>query len=201
MGPSRPESQWIDQTPPRAFFAELVTEAVSETDPAPSAFAQAYLVDLLAGRVVAPAEPAAEAPLAEAWYRAQQAERSEQIHHLRGLGDRALFVSGFFGESLVRSVVGPGYYRDMGRRAYGALAGVLGAVTGEDSWPALYGELADRFPALAGVLADVSDRAYGCRDDALLTAYDTYVTTGSRRARRRLLRAGISLAHPHRKPQ
>jgi hypothetical protein len=178
-----------------------VSEAAAETDPTPSELAQAYLVDLMAGRVRAPDAPDADTPLAEAWRRAQQAEGRQRIRHLRGLGDRALFVSGFFGESLVRGVVGPGYYRDMGRRAYGSLAAVLGAVTGEDSWPALYEELADRFPQLAGVLADVSDRAYGDRDDALLAAYETWVTTGSRRARRRLLRAGIALVHPSRRVQ
>ena len=125
MGPARPTSRWIDRTPPRALFAELVGEAASETEPAPSELAQAYLVDLLAGRIRAPGPSDAEPSLAESWQRAQQAEGTHRIRHLRGLGDRALFVSGFFGESLLRGVVGPGYYRDMGRRAYGSLAAAL----------------------------------------------------------------------------
>lgn len=202
MGPSRPVSRWIDPTPARALFAEWVGEAACEAAPAPSELAQAYLVDLLAGHLRArDAATQADECLAEVWFRAQRAEGSQRIRHLRILGDRALFVSGFFGESLVRGVVGPGYYRDMGRRAYAALASVLGAATGEASWPQLYEELADRFPELAGVLADVSDRAYGGRDDALLAAYESYVTTGSRRARRRLLRAGISLGDRTRRVQ
>ena len=194
MGLSRPNSEWIDRTPPRALFVELVSEAAGEADPAPSELVQAYLVDLLAGRMRTPTEDPDVAPLAEAWWRAQQAEGPERIRHLRGLGDRALFVSGFFGESLLRSVMGPAYYRDMGRRAYGSLARSLGALDDEGSWPALYTELAALFPQLTGVLADVSDRAYGDRDAELLAAYERYVTTGSRRARRRLLRAGIVLS-------
>ena len=177
----------------RRLFASLVAEALGDTGVCPSPVATAYLVDLVETRLRAPGGGETEpATLAEAWLEARQATGSHRLGGLRRLGDRALFVSGFFGASLGRSVVGGGYYRDMGRSAYGALASALGPGHAESTWPRLFEELADRFPELVEVLAEVSDRAHGTRPEWLLTLYDRYLATGSPRDFARLIRAGCA---------
>jgi len=180
-------------TSPGALFAQLVSQVLGETRLQPSPMATAYLIGLLGERVRA--ADAEEPPtLAEAWLAARQASGGTRIRQLRGLGDRALFVAGFFGESLNRSVVSRSYYRDMGRSAYRAVADGLAAGPdasgGDGGWPGLFAELADRFPDLMQVLAEVSDRAHGQRPQWLLGLYERYLATGSPQDRRRLVRAG-----------
>lgn len=193
MGSSEPtRPPLIDRRSPRAVFAGLVAEALSAASAAVSPMATAYLVDLLGSRVPAPGDDGEPPTLAEAWLAAATAGGGVRLARLRDLGDRALFVSGYFGESLHRSLVGGRYYRDMGRNAYAALATSLGALP-EPAWPQLFEELADRFRELVAVLAEVSDRVYRDRPERLLALYARYLATGSPGVRARLLRAGCAL--------
>lgn len=181
-------------TSPGGLFAQLVSQALGETHVQPSPMATAYLIGLL-GERVRTREGEEPPTLAEAWSAARLASGGTRIRRLRGLGDRALFVAGFFGESLDRSLVSRSYYRDMGRSAYRAVAASLSGRAGvgaaaDGGWPGLFQELADRFPELMQVLAEVSDRAHGQRPEWLLSLYERYLATGSARDRRRLVRAG-----------
>ena len=189
-----PSSALIEQTSPRAVFAELLAGALGETGVQPTPMAVAYLIELLDGRVRAsPAPPGAlggEPTLAETLLRARLERGAQRIRQLRELGDRALFVSGFFGDSLARSAVDLGYYGEAGRCAYGDLSSELASRLGEPSWARLYEELADRFGEFADVLAEVSDRTCGGRPASLLRLYDRYLETGSARDWRRLARRG-----------
>jgi len=191
----------IERTSPRAVFAGLVAEALSVAPADVSPMATAYLVGLLEARLPASGDDAEpEATLAEAWLAAAADRGSGRLRRLRALGDRALFVSGYFGASLTRSVVGCGYYRDMGRNAYGALASALGALP-ERTWPQLFEELADRFAELVHVLGEVSDRVYRDRPEWLLALYDRYLATGSPSARAKLVRIGCVLPGDSGRPQ
>lgn len=194
MGSNASISGLIDRTSTREFFAELVGVAARDAEQAPSPIAEMYLVELLAERVAA-LDPDEPSTLAEAWLDIQSAPRPQRVRGLRTLGDRALFVSGFFGEGLLRSVVGLSYYRDMGRLAYASLARLIGDEGQERAWPELFEELADCFPALVALLADVSDRANAANSPTLLATYDHFLATGSARARRRLTLAGVAVAH------
>ena len=107
---------------------------------------------------------------------------------MRALGDRALFVSGFFGDSLRRKVVDLDYYGELGSGAYADLSSALSG-SGDASWPELFGELASRFRDFADVLAEVGDRTRREPGD-LLRIYERWVLTGSERDRRRLLGLG-----------
>lgn len=193
---SRPDpgSPLIERTTPRALFAQLVSQALGETRVRPTPMATAYLIELLDERVRSPtAQDDEPDTLAEAWFSACDARGPTRLRRLRRLGDRALFTSGYFTESLVRSVVSGRYYRDMGRSAYAALANSLEREARGHGWPRLFEELADRFPELVMVLGEVSDRARGSgsgRPEWLLGLYERYLTTGSERDRRRLVRAG-----------
>ena len=184
-------SEW---TTPRAVFAELVASALWETRVQPSPMAIAYLIELLDSRVcsAAPAadDAADEGTLAEGLLAARLQAGITRLRRLRNLGDRALFVAGFFGDSLSRSIVDIDYYGDVGRAAYANLAESLAPQVTEKSWPGLYLELAQRFDQFVDVLAEVGDRTRSGGVEDLLRLYERYLRTGSPRDRGRLLRRG-----------
>jgi hypothetical protein len=193
IGPDRTATPLIERAAPRALFAELVAGALGETRVQPSPMAIAYLIELLDSRIAAPSpsEAAAEeATLAESLLAARLRRGAERVLRLRCLGDRALFVAGWFGDSLNRRTVDIDYYGDVGRTAYAQLADALAQQLSEDTWPGLYAELAERFGDFVDVLAEVGDRTRVGRSEDLLRLYERYVLTGSTRDRRRLLRAG-----------
>lgn len=182
----------IDRASPRAVFAELVASALGVTRVRPTPMAVAYLIELLDERVRAPesGDPAGEETLAEALLRARLERGAARVRRLREAGDRALFVAGFFGDSLSRRPVGLGYYRDAGRAAYAGLAAELARQLRERSWPHLFEELADRFGDFVDVLAEVSDRTAARSAPGLLRLYVRYLETGSARDWQRLVRRG-----------
>jgi len=181
----------IEGTAPRALFAELVAGALSETQVAPSPMATAYLIELLESRLFAETPDDGEPEsLAEGLLRAQLQQGSSRLQRLRNLGDRALFVAGFFGDSLNRRVVDIDYYGDVGRTAYADLSQTLAQQLREQTWPGLYAELSQHFHEFVDVLAEVGDRTRAGRAADLLRLYERYLRTGSPRDRRRLLRLG-----------
>jgi len=182
----------IDDGSPRALFSAWVEEARAEARPPPSDLAAAYLAHLLMERLRAgEAGAEAEPTLAEAWLAARCAEGARRLRGLRAVGDRALFVAGFFGESLTRKPVGVSYYRDIGQAAYGDLsAGLARTAPGDGTWGDLYAELADRFAGCLAVLAAVGDRARAGGADDVLHLYERWIATGSASVRRRLAARG-----------
>jgi len=188
----------IEKSTPRVVFAQLVARALSESQIQPSAMAIAYLVELLSDRVRRPppeaggAADAQDSTLTEALFAARNADGTVRLERLRALGDRALFVSGFFGDSLYRKVVDLDFYRNVGRVAYNDLAGHIDRL-GEPSWTELYQELAEGFCDFVDVLSEISDRTLGSRPDNLLRLYERFILTRSNRDRDRLLRLGCSL--------
>ncbi|NNL67864.1 MAG: hypothetical protein HKP30_16570, partial [Myxococcales bacterium] len=109
------------------------------------------------------------------------------LQGLRAVGDRALFVAGFFGASLTRRIVGIGYYREIGQAAYGDLQSALSTAS---DFAALYGELAERFGDCLGVLADIGRRARPHGIEGLLHLHDRWLSTGREQDRRALLARG-----------
>src|SRR5512138_1822748 len=93
-----------------------------------------------------------EEPLALILLRALQADRRVRARELRRLGDTALFVSGFFGDSLARSLVDVDYYIAMGERAYGTLADT-------ERGPAVepFAELSDHFGDFVDLFAEIAE--------------------------------------------
>jgi len=192
MGDSRSgaDSVQIERSVPRAVFAELVAAALGRARIQPSSMATAYIIELLDERVRQGDGSEGEETLAEALLAAQLDSGANRIRRMRSLGDRALFVSGFFGDSLARRVVGIDYYRKIGSCAYGDLAVGLRGWGGGGSWTGLYAELAHHFGEFADVLAEVGDRSRANQPENLLRLYDRYLCTGSARDRERLIRSG-----------
>jgi hypothetical protein len=194
-GSNSGETQLIDRANARTVFAELVAGALSETRVRPSPMAVAYLIELLDSRLTeeSPGGEVAEdeaSSLAEDLLTACLQHGTVRLRRLRNLGDRALFVAGFFGDSLTRSVVDLDYYGDVGRAAYANLAESLRCEVREPAWTGLYAELASRFDQFVDVLAAVGDRSGRPPNEDLLRIYERYLRTGSERDRGRLLRLG-----------
>jgi hypothetical protein len=184
----------IDRRNTRTLFNELVAGALCETRVRPSPMAVAYLVELLGSRVSADrdeAESGAErVSLAEALLGGGGDHGPERIRRLRRLGDHALFVAGFFGDSLNRKLVDLDYYGDIGRAAYANLAETLHGTSRDLTWPLLYTELSQGFDSFVDVLAAVGDCSGRPARGDLLRTYERYLRTGSPRDRAELLRLG-----------
>jgi hypothetical protein len=114
----------------------------------------------------------------------------ERNFALQRVGDVSLFVAGFLGEGLARKLVDVDYYVYMGGAAYGTLSEtVRGSLRGE-VFGAVFAELAAKFQEFVDVLADIREDAKPSHAD-VLRLYETWLSTGSRRAERVLRSLGI----------
>ena len=182
-----------DETP-HVYFREQVVAAMQRQKVETSAFTEYYLVDLLArwaeGRANRAADPGTDAmPLSMLYLRALSAAARERARLLRAMGDTALFVSGFFPESVVGRVGDLRFYRRLGGDAYRRLSREPddhGAFT-----PDVFSELAARFQEFADVLTLVSEASRSSSPASVLRLYEHWMQTGSRLAAERLAREGL----------
>ncbi len=177
------------------FFREQVGKAMEHQRVSTSAFTEYYLVNLLTafmrGEHLPGREPGFdETPLALHYVRALDASPLERARRLRAMGDTALFVSGFFAESLADTEADVRYYAILGGRAYSYLSrehegrGSLG--------PAVFSELAARFRQFVDVLSEVSEQSRLSTPASLVRLYERWLQTGSRRAAALLEERGIT---------
>jgi hypothetical protein len=187
---------------PLEFFREQVEKAMEHQKVSTSAFTEFYLVNLLAGCVngeLPPSEPGFdETPLALLYVRAHQASRFERARLLRTLGDRALFVSGFFADSVSGKVVDLDYYKAMGGQAYGRLSQEAEASV---LYGGVFSELAGRFTQFVDVLAEVSEQSRLGSNKSLLRLYERWILTGSRRDAALLAQRGMAPLRGEGRPQ
>ncbi len=178
---------------PSEYFHEEITRAMRRQRVSTSAFTECYLVSLLTACLRADALPAAEpgfseTPLALLYARALESAGAERTRRLRRLGDAALFISGFFADSLDAGAVGHRYYRTLGERAYDHLSQREAKTHG----PGVFAELAGRFGELADVIAEVSDESRSASPTSVVRLYERWLETGSRRAAAQLAQRGIT---------
>lgn len=179
----------------RQFFEEMVSEAFEQRKVKTLPLAKSYLVELLEFYVPTAnffddcdsSGKKTRETLAETFLRAQNSEPCVRTELLKKLGDRSLYISGFFGDSLQRKLVDIDYYADMGGAAYGALADSAR----EDLRARVYSELARRFLEFAEVLTHISSRARLYDEENILRLYEHYARTGSDYAREKLLERGL----------
>jgi len=110
---------------------------------------------------------------------------------LRRLGDVALFIAGFFADSLDRKAVDIDYYIAMGGSAYGYLAENLGGTPRGQALCPIYRELAEKFTPFVDVLGEVSETIEARERRTLLRLYDLWLRTGSPRLAQQLRQCGI----------
>jgi hypothetical protein len=173
---------------PAEYFKELVETAIEHQHIAVHDHTSFYLVNLLTGFVQfdRSSPTAADEPLGIRLARALQAGGSRQRDGLREVGDLSLFISGFFADSLTRSLVDVDYYIQLGACAYGSLARRADPAFGE-----VFDELAGKFTACVDVLSEVSERSALASNSDLLRLYEKWMRTRSRRSGDLLVERGI----------
>jgi hypothetical protein len=125
---------------------------------------------------------------------ADAADAPSQEHRnqtLQRIGDVALFIAGFFADSLANKPVDVDYYICMGESAYGSLSEEVRGTFRGNAFADIYRELALKFQLLIDVLNEV--RAAGCAgsDTDLLRTYEVWRKTGSKRAEKLLRQHGV----------
>jgi hypothetical protein len=173
---------------PAEYFKELVETAMEHQRIAVRDITSFYLVNLLAGFVHfdRSSSVAADEPLGVRLARALQAGGSAQREGLREVGDLSLFISGFFSDSLTRSLVDVDYYIHLGECAYGSLARRSDPALGD-----VFDERAGKFAAFVDVLGEVSERSALSSNSDVLRLYEKWVRTRSRRSGDLLVERGI----------
>jgi hypothetical protein len=180
---------------PLEFFREQLGLAMEHQKVSTSAFTEYYLVNLLAacvrGENLPQREPGYdETPLALLYLRALDASRHERARLLRAMGDTALFISGFFADSLTDKNADLRYYRTLGGMAYERLS--RDHEHDRAIGPAVFTELAARFREFADVLSEVSEASRPQTPRSVLKLYERWVQTGSPRAAALLAREGLA---------
>ena len=183
---------------PVEFFREQLGRAMEHQRVATSAFTEFYLVNLLAACVRGENLPRPEAgfdemPLALLYARALHATRHDRARLLRAMGDTALFVSGFFADSLSDDAGGLRYYCDLGGHAYARLAHEH--ETAASVAPVVFQELSAHFRRLVDVLSEVSELTRLGTPHSVVQLYERWLQTGSPRAATLLAERGIT-PHP-----
>ena len=178
---------------PAEVFREMVSEAIERRRVRASPPAEFYLVNLLTDfmhtRRLYPESSPARPTLVELLAEARTSGPSSQLAAFRRLGDVALFVAGFFTESLSRSLVDVDYYVAMGGGAYSHASRLAASMALRE----IFEELSHHFVTFMDVIGEVGERSQvaGARNQDLLRVYETFLRTGSERARRKLSEAGV----------
>jgi hypothetical protein len=170
---------------PVEYFKELVESAMSHQGLSAGEMTSFYLVRLLAGYVHLNPADAEEEALGIRLARALQSGGALQKDGLRRVGDMSLFISGYFSDSLNRSLVDIDYYIAVGERAYGSLART------DDTFSDVFDELAEKFSGFVDVLGEISERTALTSNTDLLRLYERWLRTRSRRRGELLVRQGI----------
>ncbi len=186
---------------PVELFKEWVEEAI-EGHMSPSEDSSFYLVQLLESFVrprglYVDVGCRPENPLGPMLFAAAHSHGMERFVLLRAVGDLALFLTGFFYESLERRLVTADYYARLGESAYGHAA----QICRPKSSAALFEELAQEFVAFSLVLHRVSERCAISQRPELLSLYNQYLEEGDEHSEKLLQSYGITLHGISNEPQ
>jgi hypothetical protein len=181
------------------FFRDQLLAALEHQKVSTSTLTESYLVNLLAafarGERLPGSEPGFdETPLALLYVRALNASRFERATLLRVTADTALFVAGFFADSLRGGDGDVRYYATLGGRAYTDLG--REHEREDPSGMRVFHELAGRFLQFVDVLAEISERTRLTTPLSLVRLYERWAATGSVRAATLLAEHGITPVTP-----
>ncbi|MBI2026327.1 MAG: hypothetical protein HYS98_00705 [Deltaproteobacteria bacterium] len=169
---------------PEYFFKEVLEKALRNQNVEASPEAAFYLVNLLSEFIQTEKlfDTQKEGlrscePLALKYSKALQEDRVQKIKLLKETGDLSLYVSGFFGESLNRSLVDITYYISMGETAYSNLSELIQ----EKVFREVFAELSGNFVKFVDILAEISHHSLGHSQKSLLSLYEQWIKTRSSR--------------------
>lgn len=171
------------------WFRDRVVEAQQETALRLSDDASLYLASLLTDRARTDRPAPPEETLAELHASAALGPPARQIQQYRELGDRALYLLGYFRENVARRIVGESYYLDMGSAAYQRVDQVFKRWFA-DAFGPVFAELAERFAACVTLLEHIRARQEA-QPDLLTRLYAEWVETGSEDTATRLRSLGL----------
>jgi hypothetical protein len=170
------------------FFRERLLQALADLDMHATEPTEYYLVNLLSSFATADRIQELHTPFADSLTQAYSTRGIERAARLRGIGDSALFLSGFLADSMDRRGVTHTYCLAIGQRAYGE-AGQQFFDAGPGSDVLL--DLARRFTAFVRVLDEVREQTTHRTDGELLGLYERWMMSGSTELLRRLSRHGV----------
>jgi hypothetical protein len=179
------------------YFRDLVAETLTRRRLKVREITEFYLVNLLAEFLdseklfVTHPDGSVEAePLAFILLRSLRGTREQRFQGLKRLGDTSLFVSGFFGDSLSRSLVDIDYYIAMGERAYDALKDTARGPAKLDD---LYGELSQKFGNFVDIFAEIAEVSNLTSNRGLIKLYERFLATRDERVAQLLRDRGVAL--------
>lgn len=189
----------VSENTPALFFRDQLLTAMEHQRVSTSEFTECYLVNLLAAFARGERLPGRESgfdetPLALMYARALQAKPFERAVLLRATADSALFVSGFFTDSLRGGAGDVRYYASLGGRAYRELG--QEHEREDPAGTAVFRELAARFLQFVDVLGEVSEKTRMTTPLSVVRLYERWLATGSARAAALLAEQGITPAAP-----
>lgn len=179
------------------FFKDLVTSALRNQKLDTDEMVEFYLVQLLARYHekpdITPVNPqtGSEEPFAITYLRGLNTSKREGFDVLKNLGDRSLYLSGFFSEHFQSSSVGLDYYISLGGHAYQRVSELVGHLNPQVK--EMFLELGKNFPRFVDILSEISSDTAAKPDTNLLRLYEKWVATGDQRAAEILTKAGIPL--------
>lgn len=174
------------------FFHSAVTDALREKNVTAKEPTEFYLVNLLVEFTKTPSVD--DEPLALKMAEIAGAAPDVRVRGLKEIGDRSLYVSGFFADSLTRRLVDVDYYIAMGGTAYGQLASLIGTTRGSATtfFRGVYDELSQKFAEFVKVLNEVRRNTnIPAGGGNLIKLYEEWVKTGSEWLEKRLRDTGI----------
>jgi hypothetical protein len=171
----------------QGWFRERLEAVLDRRGVAVSEPARGYLVTLLTRN--AGTAPDLDRPLAFALVEASEpSDLAERFRRHRDLGDRALYLSGFFSEHLERRGLARDYVQAMGARGYGTASGLCRRWGGPAE---VLEELAQRFAPMASVLDEVRESTALRTPQDIVRLYDRWKQTRSARLAERLAEEGV----------
>lgn len=183
----------------RALFFKGLSVALSKRDVHLSEYAQIYIIDLLEKSVSTKKlfftknETEVDEPLALLYGRAISSNSLiEQIDLFRLIGDRSLYVSGFFPDSFHRKNYSINYYMDMGEKAYDQLSSLLESRKGNlKDQSVVFDELSNKFKELVDLIAQMSESFAMTSSQDLLKLYERWLNTKSQYVYEKLKESGV----------
>ena len=182
----------------RDYFRQSIDEAIDRQRVTVDSHATHYVVNLLT--LFSRSEELYEdrgdtyglRPLALMMAEAVDAKSAAQRNlALQRIGDVALFIAGFFADSLAHKLVDLDYYIYMGGSAYGSLSDEVRGTPRGRALAGVYAELAAKFQIVVDVLNDVRESTRQSSDIDLVRTYEVWLKTGSQRAAALLRQNGV----------
>ena len=177
------------------FFHEAVDSAVHSEGGGVSEDGVYYLSNLLVERGRA-SEHQQPQTLVELHIRAREEGGATAVQSWREIGDRALYISGFFRASLSRQNVSLDYYLSMGAAAYDQLANAMRWTGSGGGFENIYEELAHRFQTCSTVIQRVRDQVRAHSNADILALYEQWTQNPDRATADKLAELGVIPMRP-----